>query len=222
MEEDKSKKISLSTFFLILSIIAIIVMGIFMYKLNNDKTAEIKKSTELQSQVNSLSTALNDLQGKINSISQTINSNNSTENILPSNEEKNINTNNNLSNSNTTNKNNANINAKKYEGKWSKDNAEIVIKSINDNTISFTYTVVSAKPAERIATIEIKKVQLDKDGFGKFNFEGDGFGLDGNGNGTISLSDDSVIINILKVNMGEDNPTGWTIGEGKTTFNSKD
>ena len=36
MEEKKVTKISLSTFFLILAIIAIIVMGIFIYKLNND------------------------------------------------------------------------------------------------------------------------------------------------------------------------------------------
>ena len=54
MKEKNFTKISLSTFFLILAIIAIIVMGIFIYKLNNDKTAEIQKSTELQSQVNSL------------------------------------------------------------------------------------------------------------------------------------------------------------------------
>lgn len=80
MEEKKVTKISLSTFFLILAIIAIVVMGIFIYKLNNDKTAEIQKSTELQAQVNSLNGTVSDLQGKINSISETINSNNSTQN----------------------------------------------------------------------------------------------------------------------------------------------
>ena len=79
MEEKNATKISLSTFFLILAIIAIIVMGIFIYKLNNDKTAEIQKSTELQSQVNSLNGTVSDLQGKINNISETINSNNSSE-----------------------------------------------------------------------------------------------------------------------------------------------
>ena len=80
MEEKNVKKISLSTFFLILAIIAIIVMGIFIYKLNNDKTTEIQKSTELQSQVNSLNGTVSDLQGKIDSISKTIDSNNSTQN----------------------------------------------------------------------------------------------------------------------------------------------
>lgn len=77
MEEKNVTKISLSTLFLILAIIAIIVMGIFIYKLDNDKTAEIQKSTELQSQVNSLNETVNDLQGKINSMSETINSNES-------------------------------------------------------------------------------------------------------------------------------------------------
>ena len=78
MEEKNATKISLSTFFLILAIIAIIVMGIFIYKLNNDKTTEIQKSTELQAQVNSLNGTVSDLQGKIDNISKTINSNNST------------------------------------------------------------------------------------------------------------------------------------------------
>ena len=91
MEEKKVTKISLSTIFLILAIIAIIVMGIFIYKLNNDKTAEIQKSTELQSQVNSLNDTVSDLQEKITSISETINSNNSKDNTTLSNEATNAN-----------------------------------------------------------------------------------------------------------------------------------
>lgn len=81
MEEKNVTKISLSTFFLILAIIAIVVMGVFIYKLNNDKTAEVQKSTELQAQVNILNGTVSDLQGKINNISETINSNNLTENV---------------------------------------------------------------------------------------------------------------------------------------------
>ena len=80
MEEKNTSKISLSTVFLILAIIVILVMGIFIYKLNNDKTAEIKKSTDLQAQVNNLNGTISELQGKIDSISQTINSNNTTNN----------------------------------------------------------------------------------------------------------------------------------------------
>ncbi len=84
MEEKESTKVSLSTFLLVLAVLAIIMMGLFIYKLNVEKTAEIKKSTELQTQVNNLNTTINtlngtinDLQGKINSISNTINSPNS-------------------------------------------------------------------------------------------------------------------------------------------------
>lgn len=73
MEEKKVTKISLSTFFLILAIIAIIVMGIFIYKLNNDKTVEIQKSTELQAKVNSLNGTVSKLQEKINKLSETVN-----------------------------------------------------------------------------------------------------------------------------------------------------
>lgn len=75
MEEKKVTKISLSTFFLILAIIAIIVMGIFIYKLSNDKTTESKKSAELQTQVNNLNGTVSELQEKINRVSETINSN---------------------------------------------------------------------------------------------------------------------------------------------------
>ena len=73
MEGNKNIKINLSTFFLILAIIVIIVMGIFMYKLYNEKTRETEKSGELQIQVNILSETVNNLQDKINSISETIN-----------------------------------------------------------------------------------------------------------------------------------------------------
>ena len=85
MEEKKVTKISLSNFFLILAIIAIIVMGIYIYKLNNDKSAEIQKSTELQAQVNSLEGTVSDLQRKINTISNTINNSIKEDNSTTSN-----------------------------------------------------------------------------------------------------------------------------------------
>mgnify|MGYP004672870429 CR=1 FL=1 len=85
-------KISFSTFFLILAVIAIVIMGVFMYKISKDKSAEQQKSNELQSQVNNL-------QEKIDQISNTINSNNTS-----------ISKDNNVNNSNTieTSKNNTN------------------------------------------------------------------------------------------------------------------
>lgn len=86
MEEKKVTKISLSTFFLILSLIVIIVMGIFMYKFYNEKMEQTKKSADLQTQVNSLNGIVNDLQGKINSISNTINSNESDKDTTSTND----------------------------------------------------------------------------------------------------------------------------------------
>lgn len=86
MEDKKVTKISLSTFFLILSLIVIIVMGIFMYKFYNEKTEATKKSAELQTQVNSLNETVSNLQGKIDNISETINSDNSDENTTTNND----------------------------------------------------------------------------------------------------------------------------------------
>lgn len=76
----KVAKISLSTFFLILAIIVVIVMGIFIYKLYNEKIIETEKSAELQTQVNNLDGTVSDLQDKISSISDTIKSNSSDDN----------------------------------------------------------------------------------------------------------------------------------------------
>ena len=51
MEEKKVIKVSLSTFFLIVAIIAIGVMGYFIYKLNDDKTKETEQVSELSNRV---------------------------------------------------------------------------------------------------------------------------------------------------------------------------
>ncbi len=81
MEEKNAIKISLSTFFLILAIIAIIVMGVLIYKLNNDKNTEIKKLDNLQAQINGLNETVSDLHEKINSTSETISSLNDSKDI---------------------------------------------------------------------------------------------------------------------------------------------
>ncbi|MBR3003289.1 MAG: hypothetical protein IKF38_07060 [Clostridia bacterium] len=73
MEEKKVTKISLSIFLLILAIIIIAIMGVFIFKLNNEKTIETQKATELQAQVNNLNGTVSNLQEKINTISATIN-----------------------------------------------------------------------------------------------------------------------------------------------------
>ena len=74
MKEKDAIKISLSTYLLVIAIFAIIVMGVFIYKLNNDKNIEIKKSADLQAQVSNLSSTASNLQSKINTISETVNS----------------------------------------------------------------------------------------------------------------------------------------------------
>ena len=60
MEEKKTTKISLSTFFLILAIIAICVMGYFIYKLNDDKTKATEQVSELSNRVELLESAKNE------------------------------------------------------------------------------------------------------------------------------------------------------------------
>lgn len=72
MNEKNVTKISLSTFFLILAVIVIIVMGIFVYKTYNEKTVATEIAEELQTQVNKLNQTINDLQGKIDNIAETI------------------------------------------------------------------------------------------------------------------------------------------------------
>ena len=89
MEEKKVTKISLSIFLLILSIIVIIVMAYFIYKLNNDKQLANNKVTELNKQVSGLESTANNLQGTISDISNTIN--NSTETKADSNSNTQIN-----------------------------------------------------------------------------------------------------------------------------------
>ena len=96
MKEKNVTKISLSTFLLIIAIVAIILMGLLIYKLNTDKTAEIQKSTEFQSQVISLNKTVTDLQEKMNSISDI--ANNANSNTTEKNEEKQNTKNNYISN----------------------------------------------------------------------------------------------------------------------------
>lgn len=76
MEEKKTIKISLSTFFLLIAIIIICIMGYFLYKMNSDKSAETNKTAEIQNEVNGEINAVNE--NKTNNISNTINNNEST------------------------------------------------------------------------------------------------------------------------------------------------
>ena len=117
MEEKNATKISLSTFLLIIAIIAIIVMGVFIYKLNNDKTIEIQKSTELQAQVNSLKNQNNNLSGTINTLQEN-SSNEVTNNTVAAKSEK----------------NNLNNNVEKSVAEYNKNFSNSVFNQLNTGT----------------------------------------------------------------------------------------
>lgn len=78
MNEKKTTKISLSTFFLIIAIIFIVVMAIFMLIFYNEKVEATKKAESLQAEVNNLQGKIDIILNTINSI--TVNENNSTNN----------------------------------------------------------------------------------------------------------------------------------------------
>lgn len=96
MEEKKSTKISLSTFLLVLAIIALVVMGIFIYNLSKEKSIESEKSAELQSQINVLNSTIDKLNNKIDSTSTSLDT------------ETSPNSNSSVLNNTTTNKENVN------------------------------------------------------------------------------------------------------------------
>ena len=77
MSEKAPIKISLSTFFLVIALLVIIVMGIYLYieKTNSDKTI-----TELENSNADMENTIDNLQNKIDSIANTINSDNKTVN----------------------------------------------------------------------------------------------------------------------------------------------
>lgn len=80
--EKKEGKISLSTIFLTIAFIVIVVMMCFMYKIYNDKEIADSKIEELTSQTNNLQSELNSLQDKVENTTQMINNVEKTENLI--------------------------------------------------------------------------------------------------------------------------------------------
>lgn len=72
MEEKKGIRISFSTFFLILAIIIIIIMGYFIYMFYNDKKIANNTIEDLNNQVKSLENTVDSLQSIIDNVSNTI------------------------------------------------------------------------------------------------------------------------------------------------------
>lgn len=91
MEEKKSIKVSLSTVFLIIAIIVIIIMGYYIYV---EKSNSAKEIAELEANASNMQNTINNLQGKIDTISNTINSNSQSANSNTSTDIKSNNTSN--------------------------------------------------------------------------------------------------------------------------------
>lgn len=81
MEEKKTKKTGLLIFFLILAIIAIGVMGYFIYKLNSDKENANSKIVELNSKISELQTTLDNS----STIAKNTTTNNANQSVINSN-----------------------------------------------------------------------------------------------------------------------------------------
>lgn len=80
MEEKKVKKISLTTYCLFLAILAIGIMGYFLYKLNSDKENTNTKVAELNGQIEELKNTIKDMNSKTqNTTSSEINTTNNVE-----------------------------------------------------------------------------------------------------------------------------------------------
>ncbi|MBQ2938600.1 MAG: hypothetical protein IJE05_07015 [Clostridia bacterium] len=82
MEEKKTIKISLSSFFLMLAILIIIIMTYFIYKFYNEKVLATKEIEKLNTQVISLENTVNNSQDTINTISNNTNNSYSNSNSL--------------------------------------------------------------------------------------------------------------------------------------------
>lgn len=132
MEEKKKTKIKLSTVYLILSIIAIIALGMLVYKLSSDNANEIKKSTELQSQINSLNQTVNDLQRK----TENNNINNTVVNQSNSDNSNTNNTNTVTENSIKSNNNNNNSTSSPDESKGNSNNTNKLVKTARPSGFS--------------------------------------------------------------------------------------
>lgn len=76
VEEKKSIKVSLSTVFLILAIIAIIIMGYYIYNISAQNKIANEELNYLNAEISVLKDSVENYQQKIDSISNTLNSEN--------------------------------------------------------------------------------------------------------------------------------------------------
>lgn len=185
MENKKVIKISLSTFFLFLAIIVIVVMGIFMYKLYNEKFELAEKSAKQNEKISDLQNNVDSLTSKLNQIStlaskSNVSSENATNNISTNTitaEEKYSSNQNDLST---------------YMGLWEKSNNYLYIHSINNNEIIFDYTDQNGKDIgyHNKATLTGNKASFT------INDENNSL------NGEITLDNNNIIFNIIDSTFG--------------------
>lgn len=69
MDDNREIGVSLATYLLVISVIVMIIMGIFLYKFYNEKTEANKEISRLQNQVSDLERTVNNLQSKLDRIS---------------------------------------------------------------------------------------------------------------------------------------------------------
>ena len=84
MEEKNATKISLSTFFLILATIIIVIMACFLYTLNKENRIKSEKISNLNSQINNFENTIDNLQKNLDSVTNTISNTNTLANEVNS------------------------------------------------------------------------------------------------------------------------------------------
>ena len=68
MDENEEIRVSLSIFLLVLSVIIMIIMGVFLYRFYNEKVDANKKVEELQKEVETLEKTIDNLQAKLDKL----------------------------------------------------------------------------------------------------------------------------------------------------------
>lgn len=205
MEEKQAIKISLSSFFLLIAIIVICIMGVFIYKINNDKIAEKNKTEELQKQIY----ALNEINRK-----------NPSETIY------NKNNNDTIKGNNTVINNDENG---KYYGKWvDEDNSsELEILVIGNKQLAFSWAVYRVASIDNtVIPIENNKAEFYFQGYEDKNYnskqdEEEHFYR----KATIELKDNSINIKVENIESSKYDITKerdfYGIDEGTFTYKIK-
>ena len=138
MEDKKVIKISLSTLFLFLAIIAIVVMGIFLFKFHIENSELSEKLTKQDETISNLQNNIDNLTSQLNQISTSASKSNADSENAPNNTNTNTTA--------TTKKDSNNqIDLSSYIGLWQKSNQFLYIYSINNGEVIFDYSDQNGK-----------------------------------------------------------------------------